>query len=57
MKSLVLEDKNVGKITTVEMKYMRQIVGKTKRYAARNKRYEVGQKKTFVSFLEERQMK
>lgn len=57
--SLALQDKHLSRITAVEMRCMRRMIGKTRRDRIRNERIreEVGQKRTIVNKIEERQLK
>ena len=59
MESLALYEKHFSKITTVEMRYMRRMVGKNRRDWIRNERIreEVWQRKTMVNIIEERQLR
>ena len=58
MESLALNEKHFSKITAVEMRYMRRMVGKNRIDRIRNERIreEVGQRKTMFNIIEERQL-
>ena len=59
MESLALHEKHFSKITAVEMRYMRRMVGKNRIDRIKNERIieEVVQRKAMVNTIEEQQLR